>query len=78
VFSRWRESLLAGLCGALASAGWFLALALSPAAPVRAVGVIEAPIAAIAGRRFFAEQLHTRQILAGLAVLVGVVMTALR
>jgi drug/metabolite transporter (DMT)-like permease len=78
VLGRWRESLLAGLCGALASAGWFLALALSPAAPVRAVGVIEAPIAAIAGRQFFAERLHARQILSGLAVLIGVVMTALR
>jgi drug/metabolite transporter (DMT)-like permease len=78
VLSRWRESLLAGLCGALASAGWFLALALSPAAPVRAVGVIEAPIAAVAGRRVFAERLHARQIFAGLAVLIGVVMTAVR
>jgi drug/metabolite transporter (DMT)-like permease len=74
----WRESLAAGLCGASASALWFLALALEPAAPVRAVGVIEAPIAALAGRRFFAERLHARQLLAGLAVIVGVVMTALR
>ena len=74
----WRESLLAGLCGACASAGWFFALALAPAAPVRAVGVIEAPFAAVAGRRFFAEKLHARQILAGVAVIIGVVMTALR
>ena len=74
----WKESLAAGLCGAVASAGWFFALALSPAAPVRAVGVIEAPIAAIAGRRFFAERLHARQLIAGLAVIGGVVMTALR
>jgi drug/metabolite transporter (DMT)-like permease len=78
VVKGWRESLLAGLCGACASAGWFLALGLAPAAPVRAVGVIEAPMAAIAGRRFFAETLHARQILAGLAVIVGVVMTTLR
>ena len=74
----WRESLAAGLCGAIASCGWFLALALSPAAPVRAVGVVEAPIAAVAGRRFFSERLHVRQILAGAAVLAGVVLTALR
>jgi len=73
----WRESLAAGLCGAIASSGWFLALALSPAAPVRAVGVVEAPIAAIAGRRFFRERLHAQQILAGCAVLAGVVLTAL-
>src|SRR5580698_1408984 len=78
VIAGWRQSLLAGLCGASASACWFLALGLAPAAPVRAVGVIEAPMAAIAGRRFFAETLHARQILAGLAVIVGVVMTTLR
>jgi len=73
----WRESLAAGLCGSIASALWFLALGLAPAAPVRAVGVVEAPIAAIAGRRFFAERLHARQLLAGLAVIVGVVLTSL-
>jgi drug/metabolite transporter (DMT)-like permease len=78
VVAGWRESLAAGLCGAVASSGWFLALALAPAAPVRAVGVVEAPIAAIAGRRFFRERLYPRQILAGAAVLAGVVLTALR
>jgi drug/metabolite transporter (DMT)-like permease len=77
VFAGWHQSLGAGLCGACASAGWFLALALSPAAPVRAVGVIEAPMAALAGRRLFAERLHPRQLLAGLAVLTGVIMTTL-
>ena len=74
----WRESIAAGLCGALASSGWFIALALAPAAPVRAVGVVEAPMAAIAARRLFAERLHARQILAGAAVLAGVLLTTLR
>jgi drug/metabolite transporter (DMT)-like permease len=73
----WRKSLGAGLCGACASAGWFIALALSPAAPVRAVGVIEAPIAAIAGHRLFREGLHAKQIVAGAAVIIGVVLTTL-
>jgi drug/metabolite transporter (DMT)-like permease len=77
VIRGWRQSLAAGLCGACASAGWFIALALSPAAPVRALGVIEAPIAAIAGRRLFQERLHAKQILAGLAVVFGVVLTTL-
>jgi drug/metabolite transporter (DMT)-like permease len=77
VLVSWRESLAAGLCGALASAGWFVALALSPAAPVRALGVIEAPIAALAGRRLFKEKLHSIQILAGGAVLAGVLLTTL-
>ena len=58
-------------------AGWFIALALSPAAPVRALGVVEAPMAAFAGRRLFAERLHILQILAGMAVLAGVLLTTL-
>jgi drug/metabolite transporter (DMT)-like permease len=77
IMTGWRESVAAGFCGAIASSGWFIALALAPAAPVRAVGVIEAPMAAIAARRLFAERLHLQQILAGGAVLVGVLMTTL-
>jgi drug/metabolite transporter (DMT)-like permease len=73
----WRPSVGAGFCGACASIGWFVALALSDAAPVRAVGVIEAPMAAIVGGRFFRERLHPRQIAAGAAVLVGVLLTTL-
>ncbi len=77
VFRRWRPSLAAGLCGACASLGWFVALALSPAAPVRALGIIEAPIAAIAGHRLFREALGVRQIVAGAAIVVGVVLATL-
>jgi drug/metabolite transporter (DMT)-like permease len=78
IVAAWRESLAAGLFGALASAGWFIAVTLAPAAPVRALGVVETPIAALAGRRLFRERLHTTQILAGGAVLAGVVLTSLR
>lgn len=77
VLRSWKESLGAGAFGALASAGWFIALALSPAAPVRALGVIEAPIAAIAGHRLFRETLHAKQIIAGLAVISGIILTSL-
>jgi len=77
VLRSWRPSLGAGLCGALASTGWFVALALAPAAPVRAVGVIEAPMAALAGRRLFKERLAPLQWLAGAGIAFGVVLTAL-
>ncbi|WBO23159.1 DMT family transporter [Sphingomonas abietis] len=77
VLRSWRGSLGAGACGSFASAGWFVALALSPAAPVRALGVIEAPMAAIAGHRLFQETVDLRQIIAGLAVVTGIVMTSL-
>jgi len=39
--------------------------------------VIEAPIAALAGRRLFRERLHAGQILAGGAVMAGVLLTTL-
>ncbi len=77
VLRSWRPSLGAGLCGSLASTGWFVALALAPAAPVRAVGVVEAPIAALAGRRLFKERLSPLQWLAGVGIAFGVVLTAL-
>lgn len=73
----WRSSLGAGFCGAAASACWFSALALAPAGPVRAVGVIEAPIAALVGRRLFRERLTLRQTVGGFLTAVGVVLTAL-
>jgi drug/metabolite transporter (DMT)-like permease len=77
VLRSWRPSLGAGLCGSLASTGWFVALALAAAAPVRAVGVVEAPMAALAGRRLFKEQLSPLQWLAGAGVAFGVALTAL-
>jgi drug/metabolite transporter (DMT)-like permease len=77
VFQSWRASLGAGFFGAAASGCWFAALALSPAGPVRAVGVIEAPIAAAAGRRLFRERLTARQLAGGLVAAAGVIATAL-
>ena len=77
VLTSWRQSLGAGFFGAAASACWFAALAMAPAGAVRAVGVIEAPIAAAAGRRLFKEKLTVRQMLGGAATAAGVVMTAL-
>lgn len=77
VMASWRQSLGAGFFGAAASACWFAALAMAPAGAVRAVGVIEAPIAAAAGRRLFKEKLSSRQMLGGVATAIGVVMTAL-
>ncbi len=73
----WRPSLGAGFFGAAASACWFGALALAPAGPVRAVGVLEAPIAAAAGRRLFKERLSPRQLAGGALAAIGVAVTAL-
>ncbi len=77
IAARWRESLPAGFFGAAASGLWFSAFALSPAGPVRAVGVAEMPIAALAGRRLFAERLALWQMLMLVLIAVGVGMAAL-
>jgi len=77
VAASWRQSLAAGFFGTAASACWFAALALAPAGQVRAVGVIESPIAAAAGRRLFKEQLTLRQMAGGAITALGVVLTAL-
>jgi drug/metabolite transporter (DMT)-like permease len=77
VAAAWRSSLSAGFFGAAASGLWFTAFALSPAGPVRAVGVVEMPIAAIAGRRLFAERLSLWQVLAAVVTATGVVMAAI-
>jgi drug/metabolite transporter (DMT)-like permease len=77
VATSWRASLGAGFFGSAASACWFGALALAPAGPVRAVGVIEAPIAAAVGRRLFKERLSARQWIGGTLATLGVVLTVL-
>ena len=77
VTASWRQSLGAGLCGALASLGWFTALSYAPAGPVRAVGVVEMPVAAIAGRRVFTERLAAWQLAAAALACVGVGLAAL-
>jgi drug/metabolite transporter (DMT)-like permease len=77
VMGSWRQSLGAGLCGAIASLGWFTAIGFAPAGPVRAVGMVEMPMAAIAGRRMFAERLTVWQWAAGVATALGVALAAL-
>ena len=77
VAASWRQSLGAGLCGAIASFGWFTALGLAAAGPVRAVGMVEMPMAALAGRSMFAERLRPWQWVAVAVTALGVVMAAL-
>ena len=77
VMGSWRTSLAAGAFGSAASACWFGALALAPAAPVRAVGLIEGPIAAAVGRRLFRERLTARQWVGGGLTALGVLFSVL-
>jgi drug/metabolite transporter (DMT)-like permease len=77
VATSWRQSLSAGFFGSAASACWFSALALAPAAPVRAVGLIEGPIAAVVGRRLFRERMSARQVAGGALTAVSLMFCAL-
>jgi drug/metabolite transporter (DMT)-like permease len=77
VFAAWRISLFAGLMGAAASAGWFTAFAIAPAAHVRTLGLVELVFSYAVSRRLFRERL-TRLELAGMALLaLGVAIISL-
>ena len=69
VLRAWRVSLLAGLFGALASMGWFTAMALEPAAHVRTLGLVEVLFSYLVSLRIFRERLTALEI-AGLVLLV--------
>jgi drug/metabolite transporter (DMT)-like permease len=69
VLRAWRVSLLAGLFGALASMGWFTAMALEPAAHVRTLGLVEVFFSYLISLRLFRERLSRLEV-AGLALLV--------
>ncbi|HEX7725108.1 MAG TPA: DMT family transporter, partial [Rhizomicrobium sp.] len=66
----WRPSLLGGFLGALASEFWFLAFALTSAANVRTLGLIDV-IFAQAVSRFVFRHYTTRREYAGIAILLA-------
>jgi drug/metabolite transporter (DMT)-like permease len=68
VLAAWRVSLFAGFMGAAASAGWFTAFAIAPAAHVRTLGLVELVFSYAVSRRLFRERL-SRLELGGMALL---------
>lgn len=70
----WRPSLAAGFTGALATLFWFTGFALTAAANVRTLGLIEMPLAAFLNRRVSGKALGSRE-WAGIAlVAAGIVL----
>ncbi|GAB5374846.1 MAG: EamA family transporter [Acuticoccus sp.] len=67
----WRQSLFAGAMGALASQFWFLGFALTSAANVRTLALVEVLFAHFVSRRF-AEETTPRQYAGMAMVVVGV------
>lgn len=68
----WRQSLLAGFMGALASQFWFIGFALTAAANVRTLALLEVVLAQIVSRRLFSEKISRREIIGVVAVVAGV------
>lgn len=66
----WRRSLAAGFLGALASQFWFLAFALTSAANVRTLALVEVLFAQALSHRLLAQRTTPRE-LAGIALVAG-------
>ncbi|MDM9560384.1 MULTISPECIES: DMT family transporter [Bordetella] len=66
----WRASIWGGLLGASASQGWFIGFALTAAANVRTLGLVEVLFAQMLSRRLFAQTASRRE-LAGVALIVA-------
>lgn len=75
LFMAWRESVPAGLAGAVASELWFLAFAVQTPAAVRTLGLIEVVFAQFVSWRLLREKISRREV-AGLALL-GVALVVL-
>jgi len=69
IIAAWRSSLVAGFMGALASQFWFLAFALTDAARVRTLALIEVPLAQVVSLKLFREPPSLRDGL-GMALIV--------
>ncbi|MGA0129654.1 MAG: hypothetical protein ACO3I1_10260, partial [Burkholderiales bacterium] len=64
LLSSWKTSSLVGISGAVASIGWFSAMAIEPIAHVRTLALIEVLMGYFISRVFFKERLAKIQILA--------------
>ncbi|MDX2156677.1 MAG: DMT family transporter [Hyphomicrobiaceae bacterium] len=72
IAAAWRPSLLAGFMGAFASQMWFLAFALTTAAKVRTLALVEILFAGLVSRSLFKEGFATREGLGILLIVIGV------
>jgi drug/metabolite transporter (DMT)-like permease len=70
----WRPSVFAGFMGAFASEFWFLAFAITTAANVRTLGLIEVLFAQLISVFIFAQKPTKREALGIVLVVVGVVL----
>ena len=74
IFGLWRPSMLAGFMGALASQFWFLAFALTSAADVRNLALVEVLFAQGVTHFWFKQPTTRREITGVVLVVVGVAL----
>ena len=73
ILAHWRPSLFAGFMGALASQFWFLGFAITTAAKVRTLALVEVLFAQVVSGRI--KQQTTMRVYAGMAlIVVGIVL----
>lgn len=68
----WRRAGVVGLCGAVASALWFTAMAMQNAAYVRALGQVELVFAFLTSWWVFGERIHSREVAGAALILAGI------
>lgn len=74
----WRVSTVAGCTGALASIGWFTAFALTTAANVRTLGMVEVVFSYLVSRRLLREKLAALEQAGLVLVVLGLLVLGLR
>jgi uncharacterized membrane protein len=70
----WKPSMLAGFTGAAASQFWFLAFALTAAANVRTLALVEVLFAQAVAYYSFKQPLSLREFFGILLIVIGVVL----
>ncbi|MDP3136290.1 MAG: DMT family transporter [Burkholderiaceae bacterium] len=74
----WKVSLVAGSTGALASFGWFTAVAMHSAAEVRTLALVEVLFSYLVSHRLMGERLALREKLGLGLMMLGLVVICLR
>jgi drug/metabolite transporter (DMT)-like permease len=74
ILRAWKPSLFAGFMGALASQFWFLAFALTSAANVRTLALVEVLFAQLIARFSFGQRTTAREAIGMVLVVAGVVL----
>ena len=77
VLREWRGSIFAGLMGATASACWFTAMAIEPAAHVRTLALVEVFFGYVVAHRFFRERVNRIEMTGMVLLVIGLVVVTL-